>query len=34
VSQDYTEAKKWYRKAADAGDSDAAIALERLGQQK
>jgi len=34
VSQDYTEAKKWYRKAADAGHADAAQRLRELDRRE
>jgi len=33
VSQDYTEAKKWYRKAADAGHAAAAQRLRELDRE-
>jgi len=31
VEQDYAEAIKWYRKAADMGDIDAKEKLQELG---
>ena len=30
--KDLTEARNWYKKAADEGDKDAKKALERLGK--
>ncbi len=30
VKEDYTEAMRWYRKAADRGDDDAKATLESL----
>jgi TPR repeat protein len=30
VAQDYAQARRWYQKAADAGDAEAKQALARL----
>jgi TPR repeat protein len=32
VPQDYSEAVKWYRKAAEQGNVDAKDALKRMGK--
>lgn len=33
VKQDYDEALKWYRLAAEQGNSDAIAALSELGEE-